>query len=74
MADIRRILPCILISMATFVYFNPFKHWGVTYIFSICEVLLYIGLTLHCRHIYSEAEVHIVLFQYTIPFWQSELY
>ena len=49
-----------LISMATFVYFNPFKHRSVTYIFSICEVLLYIGLTLHCRHIYSEAEVHIV--------------
>ena len=49
-----------LISMATFVYFNPFKHRSVTYIFSICELLLYIGLTLHCRHIYSEAEVHIV--------------
>ena len=49
-----------LISMATFVYFNPFKHRSVTYIFSICEVLLYIGLTLHCSHIYSEAEVHIV--------------
>ena len=49
-----------LLSMATFVYFNPFKHRSVTYIFSICEVLLYIGLTLHCRHIYSEAEVNIV--------------
>ena len=49
-----------LISMATFVYFNPFKHRSITYIFSICEVLLYIGLTLYCRHIYSEAEVQIV--------------
>lgn len=49
-----------LIAMATFVYFNPFKHRSVTYIFSICEVMLYIGLTLHCRHIYSEEEVHIV--------------
>ena len=25
-----------LLSMATFVYFNPFKHRSVTYIFSIC--------------------------------------
>ena len=49
-----------LIAMATFVYFNPFKHRSVTYIFSICEVMWYRGLTLHCRHVYSEAEVQIV--------------
>ena len=49
-----------LISMATFVYFNPFKHRYVTYIFSICEVLLYIGLTLHCRHIYTAEEVQVI--------------
>ena len=36
-----------LIAMATFVYFNPFKHRSVTYIFSICEVLLYISVTIY---------------------------